>query len=95
MTPTTRPTPMASARPCERPSSTSHCDSRWPERGAGERAREHADQRDADLHGGEEFSGIGGERQRAREPRTPFSTSPASRAGRDETIASSDMERGR
>ena len=63
------------------------------ERGAGKRAREHANQRDADLHRGKEFSGIGGERQCAREPRTPFSTSAASRAGRDETIASSDIER--
>ncbi|MGX1065874.1 hypothetical protein AB7M39_005239 [Bradyrhizobium diazoefficiens] len=36
-----------------------------PERRAGERTREHADQRDADLHRREEFAGIGRQRQRA------------------------------
>ena len=53
-----------------------------PQRRAGEGAGQHADQRDADLHGGEEFAGIGGQRQRAaragdaffdqrRQPRRP------------------------
>ena len=62
------------------------------ERGAGNRARQHADQRDADLDRGEKFSGIGCQRQRAARALDVLSTSAASRAGRDETMASSDIE---
>ena len=57
------------------------------ERGAGEGARQHADQSDADLHRGKEFAGIGGQRQRAPRAADAFLDQPASRAGRDETIA--------
>ena len=35
-----------------------------PERRAGEGTREHADQGDADLHGGQESAGVGGQSQR-------------------------------
>ena len=60
--------------------------------GTGEGARQHADQSDADLHRGKEFAGIGGQRQRGPRADDAFLDQPASLAGRDETIANSDID---
>src|SRR5712671_4752930 len=92
MMPTTTPTPRVSARPCERPSSTSHCASRCPSV-APENAPDSTPISvmpictvERNLLGSEASASA------RREPPTPFSTRPASLAGRDETIASSDID---
>ena len=65
MTATTMPTPSVLASVGESPASASEVGEALAERGAGEGAGQHADQRDADLDGGQEASGVGAERQRA------------------------------
>ena len=82
MTPTTRPTPTVSASVLREAVPRPAMRQPLAQRGAGKRARQHADQGDADLHRGKEFAGIGCQRQRApraadafldqrREPRRP------------------------
>ena len=92
MTPTTMPTPIASARPCDSPASISHAVSRWPSV-APEKAPDSTPISvmpictvERNLPGSEASASA------RREPVTPFSTSAASRAGREETMASSDIE---
>ena len=62
---TTRPTPTGSATLAGTPSVQQPLPKPQPERGAGERAGQDTDERDADLDGRQELARVIGQRQRA------------------------------
>ena len=92
MTLTTTPTPIASARPCDNPISTSKLVNRRPSV-APENAPDSTPISVIPIWTVERnLPGSDASASARREPVTSFSTSAASRAGRDETMASSDIE---
>ncbi|MGY4354150.1 hypothetical protein ACVW0J_000643 [Bradyrhizobium sp. i1.7.7] len=92
MSVTTMPTPTMSAIPEDRPSSTSHCVSRCPSV-APENAPESTPTSVMPICTVERnFPGSAASVSARSAPRTPLAASSDSRAGRDETTASSDMD---